>query len=486
LGCYPLSQSDNMHDFNDIPHICHICVGERYLSELIAQTGKHERCSYCNTYESAWSIEQAASAIEKALGEHYVRTPDQPNSWQQAWLADKESDYTWEREGEPIADVIEQAADIPTQAAEDILEVLAERHSDFEAAMMGDESEFDPASYYERTSAASTQWQREWRLFEESLRTEARFFSRSAAGHLAPVFGEIHKIGTRSGRSLVVQAGPGNSFMHLFRARVFQADAPLEEALCRPDLHLGPPPARLATAGRMSARGISVFYGSPTSETAIAEVRPPVGSRVAVARFAITRTLQLLDLTALEAAVDEGSIFDPWLKSRLERVAFIRTLGQQMTRPVMPDDEAFDYLATQAVADFLATENVPSLDGIIYRSAQVKDGKNVVLFHKSARVKALDLPEGTRIGASCYTDTEDGPEIDYWVSEETTVPQQSGQALTQDLHSLAHYDSDAREPALQVDAGDMQVHWVEWVKVHTTSHNVMRSRFERRSEPIGF
>ncbi|MGO8405374.1 RES family NAD+ phosphorylase [Rhizobium ruizarguesonis] len=47
----------------------------------------------------------------------------------------------------------------------------------------------------------------------------------------------------------------------------------------------------------------------------------------------------------------------------------------------MPDDQEFDYLPTQAVADFLATETVTPLDGIIFPSVQVAGGKqNVVLF----------------------------------------------------------------------------------------------------------
>ncbi|MCB2401972.1 RES family NAD+ phosphorylase [Rhizobium ruizarguesonis] len=51
------------------------------------------------------------------------------------------------------------------------------------------------------------------------------------------------------------------------------------------------------------------------------------------------------------------------------------------SRPVMPDDQEFDYLPTQAVADFLATETVTPLDGIIFPSVQVAGGKqNVVLF----------------------------------------------------------------------------------------------------------
>jgi hypothetical protein len=260
----------------------------------------------------------------------------------------------------------------------------------------------------------------------------------------------------------------------------------LEEALCRPDIHLGSPPARLANAGRMNARGISVFYGSTTAQTAIAEVRPPVGAKAAVARFSIIRPLRLLDLIALEHVQDGGSIFDSTLKDRLERVAFLQSLGQRMTRPVMPDDEAFDYLATQAIADFLATENEPIVDGIIFRSVQVKNGRNTVLFHKAARIGEIAIPKGTEIEAHSYLDTDEGPEIDYWVSE-SAPPSATSPAKGQDewrgvmFLPDASYDPDAdiRDTALLVDLESVQVHWIDSVSYRCTTHKVRRHRFEK-------
>lgn len=474
-------------------HICHGCVGESYLSAEIERTGEEATCDYCGESESSWSIADLAVSIEKAFEDHYVRTSDQPNSWQMSLLRDRESDYEWERDGYPVLDAVEAAAEIPSGAAKDVLAILDDRHADYDHNNMGGETEFSPESYYEEKRANSAEWQQEWRWFEHSLKTEARFFSKAAAAHLASVFGGIDKIKTRKGRNLVVRAGPKRAINHLYRARVFQSDDMLEEALCRPDLHLGSPPSRLASAGRMNARGISVFYGATSAEAAIAEVRPPVGSRVAVAKFEIMRPLHLLDLTALENAIDGGSIFDPSLKGRLERVAFLRSLGQRMTRPVMPDDEALDYLATQAVADFLATENDPVLDGIIYRSVQVKGGRNVVLFRKSARVAALDLPNGTEIQARSYSHTEDGPEIDYWVSE--MIPPQGPPAPKEEPHfpfDPLHFDqadsgeSDGREKSLSVDAVSVQVHWIDWVSFRSTRHGVARHRFEKRTDPDDF
>jgi hypothetical protein len=64
----------------------------------------------------------------------------------------------------------------------------------------------------------------------------------------------------------------------------------------------------------MNAQGISVFYGATDASVAIAEVRAPVGGRVAVAKFRITRPLRFLDLTALKDVHVMGSIFDATLK----------------------------------------------------------------------------------------------------------------------------------------------------------------------------
>jgi len=345
--------------------ICCDCIGEAYLSQEIEKTGDEAECSYCGETAQCWTVEDLADRIETAFDHHYVRTADQPTAWQQSLISDRESDYYWTRGGYPVLDAIEDAAEIPHEAAEDVLAILDDRHSDVGAAAMGEETEFAPDSYYEEVGPTFQVWYDEWRCFEESLKKEARFFSRTAAALLASVFGNIDKLKTTDGRSLV-DAGPQVALDHLYRARVFQADEKLKEALCRPGLNLGSPPARIACAGRMNARGISVFYGATDAGVAIAEVRPPVGSKAAVAKFSIIRPLRLLDLTALEDVHEEGSSFDQSLKDRLERAAFLQSLGMRITGSVMPDDEAFDYLATQAIADFLATENEPRLDGIIF------------------------------------------------------------------------------------------------------------------------
>jgi hypothetical protein len=316
----------------------------------------------------------------------------------------------------------------------------------------------------------------DWRSFENSLKTEARFFSRTAANHLTSIFDGIGELQTRDGRPLVVDAGPGTDFHTLYRARVFQSHDKLEAALGRPDIHLGSPPAPLAVAGRMNARGISVFYGTNNQKAAIAEVRPPVGSQIAVVQFEIIRKLRLLDLTALNDVRDTESISDFGLAGRMEGAVFLRSLSGRITPPVMPDDEPFEYLATQAIADFLATEVSAPLDGIIFPSVQAAgDVLNVVLFHKAARVEAMNVPEGTEISASAGRWAEDGWVEDYEVFEKVLDLAAIAEAMPRDPR-----DADWREASLRIVSESMEVHRVKRVEFATDEFTVKRHRREKQ------
>lgn len=471
--------------------LCQHCVGEAYLNKEIKTKGKRLKCSYCNRVSEAYRIGEIASLIEAAFDRHYRLTSDQPDPWQYSLLSDKESDYEWERDGEPVVDAIMYSADIPEAAAEDIHYILEDQYYDSHMAKVGEETEFCEGSYYEEIGASGQSWQEEWLEFEKSLKTKARFFSRTAARHLVSVFNGIETMRTRDGRPVIVDAGPGTPFTAIYRSRVFQADKKLEEAISRPDLHLGPPPAMMANAGRMNARGISVFYGANDPKVAIAEVRPPVGSQVAVARFDIVRSLRLLDLTALNEVCIKGSIFDPSYGNRLEHAVFLRSLCQRITKPVMPDDEAFDYLPTQAVADFLATEAEIPLDGIIFPSVQAAGhALNAVLFHKAARVEMMDLPNGTEIIARTGQEGEAGWEVDYSVIEWVPPPNEpsDGDAIEDYRLSVSSLiaaedlplNYDDRAVSLQIVLDSVKVHIVRRVQFDTEDHSVFRHRIEKR------
>jgi hypothetical protein len=324
-----------------------------------------------------------------------------------------------------------------------------------------------------------------------SLKTNARCFSPTAASQLTSFFECIGEQETRGGRPLVVDAGPGTSFQALYRARVFRSDDKLKAALGRPDIHLGPPPLPLA-AGGMNARGILAFYGSNNQKAAIAEVRPPVGSQIAVVQFEIIRKLRLLDLTALNDVRSTASLADFGLAGKLEGAIFLRSLSGRLTRPVMPDDEPSDYLATEAVVHFLATEAQVPIDGIIFSSVQaVGDVFNVVLFHRAARVEPMNVPERTEISANTGRWAEDGWVEDYEVFED--APQclgktdKNGQesarpdaAAVAEGEPLDPRNFDRRDDSLRIVLESVEVHRVKRVEFATDEFTVKRHRREKQ------
>ena len=374
----------------------------------------------------------------------------------------------WFSDGDTSTDAIANAAEIAEEPAEDIRCILEEWHYDHEMAKMGEENPFVWDACYVEKEADDFEYWDNWLRFENILKTEARFFSASTAETLSDIFEGLSEVSGSDGTPIIIEAGPGTAMTSVYRSRVFQAEVDLEAALERPDLHMGPPPASMAKAGRMNAHGISVFYGATNPRVAISEVRPPVGSQVMVGEFALLRNLNLLDLNALQSVFIEGSVFDSEYLRRLERAKFLKGVSRHMSRPVMPDDQPLEYLVTQSVSDYLASRSTPVLDGIAYPSIQHGiHGSNVMLFHKASRVALRDLPNGTEIEAWTGYQDDEGWETDYTVVE--TLPPPEGQRQEQDVKSILsfwepfsssrfHRDGyDSRKTTLQLKLESLEV-----------------------------
>ncbi|MEJ0086405.1 MAG: RES family NAD+ phosphorylase [Pseudomonadota bacterium] len=480
--------SDDDLDVEDLKKnwICVDCVGEDFLRAEIERLGTNEACSYCDSEEKTISLEDFSDYIDTAFEQHYHRTSPDPEDGID-WLMAKEGN--WERAGERSTDAIGNAARIDEDPAEHVRQILSDRHYDHHEAKTGAEGEFDEDAHYEEGPVQDYELQAEWQHFQKSLQTESRLFNSAAAATLDSVFEKVEEHKTHDGRSAIVDAGPGKPISALYRARVFQSGEKLEDALKRPDRDLGPPPPKFAMAGRMNARGIAVFYGATDSDVALAETRPPVGSKVAVARFEITRPLRLLDIEVLREIFVEGSIFDSSFLGRLEKAKFLRTVSHRITAPVMPDDELFDYLVTQAIADYLAGRSDLAIDGIIYPSVQ--DGgnkKNIVLLHKAARVENLDLPAGTEISSFLHHYDEDGESPDYSVHEEVPPAKKEPEkhdrvsdfieALTR--HPGMPRDDDTRPTTLKIDLDSIEVNHIQNVSYGKKQFGVRRHRSEKR------
>ena len=141
--------------------------------------------------------------------------------------------------------------------------------------------------------------------------------------------------------------------------------------------------------GRMNAAGISAFYGCADVNTCVAEIRAPVGSTAVVGKFKFLRKVRLLDLRQLdESSPATISWFDDDFAEKRAYVDFMRGLHDEIRKPILPGAEAFDYLPTQLIAEYLANRDDLELDGLLFWSSLTtreknKDeqkGLNVVLF----------------------------------------------------------------------------------------------------------
>jgi hypothetical protein len=152
-----------------------------------------------------------------------------------------------------------------------------------------------------------------------------------------------------------------------------------------------------------------------------------------------------------------------------------------MTEPAMPDAETFEYLPTQVIAEYLASEVNPSLDGILYRSSQAGHGKNnIVLFHHASLVEELSVSDDTAIFVETGVQTPDGYEPDYWVLERDDPDHAPDDTSQQDANvpkpTHGEIKGEEQQPALRIDLTSIVVHHIEGVLYRHSDFDVRRPK----------
>lgn len=429
--------------------ICSSCVIDTYLKDLVNNIGESEsECDFCERRSTTLELDQLAPLFEKMLEDYY-----ECSSLSMAVVV-----YDYPPDGEIIDDIFQNF--ILPEPAKELAELVSDEWFDWSSH----EHRFGEDPYFIRNSSLPVQLNREWIELDQSLRSSARFVNPFVVGTLEKIFSPLFNNETAA----IITAGPQQVINTLFRARVFQSAQRMEIELSHPERALGPPPSKLAAAGRMNAKGIPVFYGATIKHTAISEVRPPVGSYVATCSFTLTRDLRLLDLKELsELEPPPGlSLFDPATRELDARYRFLKLLEGKLTMPIMPEVADEGYLITQAIADFLATHPKLNIDGLIFSSSQTDTngptGRNIILFTKAASVCFSAESEK---GSSHFELWEFDDESDSsWISpslHESLPPQED---LIQPFHNS--------HPALQLNRESLAIHEVTGISYSTDDHSV--------------
>lgn len=138
--------------------------------------------------------------------------------------------------------------------------------------------------------------------------------------------------------------------------------------------NLWAPPAKYATAQRMSRHGQSRFYASFDKQTPVQEaVSGGTDKKHCLGEFALKNDIKVLDFTN----VPEANILNV---SDFLVYRFYVSFANAITQPVA-DDEKHKYIPTQLMRDIIEEgyKNV-GIVGIKYRSVKGADTENVVLF----------------------------------------------------------------------------------------------------------
>lgn len=373
---------------------CAKCVGDRYLKAVIDQ-GAAGECSYCHRISETATLVDLAEYIRRVFKNHYIRVEKDPKNLKIPFISDTKSNVVLNSEGSSVEAIIRLETGASKKLASDLQRVMEQTFfGGKRRRSQKTENPFDEHARYIHKYADTVVTDDLW---DELRRYINREDSVKAKHLLDSIFCDMSKI--FESPSVVVEKNPIDGPYKIFRARFFQSEEQLYEALIRLDRELGaPPPERVEIGGRLNAKQTSVFYGAEKEDIAIAEVRPPVGSDVLVACFNTIERIRLLDVSALKSLFEQKSVFDPEYKPLSEKERFLSTLSDRISEPVMPSDEPLDYRITQEISKYLSELDSLNIDGIIYLSTQTeKCMKNVVLFEKSSRVKDRCVKENKDI-----------------------------------------------------------------------------------------
>lgn len=376
------------------------------LKKLRPDFPKSLKCDF-HPNRSGIPAAEVAELVDGVIRENYVIGETIPRY-------DADDDRPdWVHEGDTLVEILDDAASPDTF---EITEALAEQliNDELVYPQDGDEPFYADDQQYVLFTSSWNPNSEAWSEFKSEITHSRRFFSEIAVQRLEELFRDIHFQSNAKGQRAVYILAPEDQ-KQIFRVR--QIDDPDErgEVQKNPAKLLGMPPPRKRSAGRMNAAGVGAFYGAFDRKTCIAEVRPPVGCVVMGAAFQLIRPITVLDTTRFAEPMKSRSIFSPVYQERLYQWKFMKRFMNEMRRPILPDDTTLDYIPTQAVSEFIHSRLEVKLngerkgvDGIIFSSAQHKNGLNIVLFGDAALLE--HAPQSSRIASY----EPDADEVESW------------------------------------------------------------------------
>ncbi len=139
------------------------------------------------------------------------------------------------------------------------------------------------------------------------------------------------------------------------------------------------PISSLVSDGRVNPKGVAFLYLASKKETAMAEIRPWIGSSISLGHFKINRDIKVVDCSLYHG--EQPFYFNVQNPEEEPDQDFINKavwthIDNAFSQPVERSQSETEYLPTQIIAELFKANK---FDGIVYRS-KFSDGYNIVLF----------------------------------------------------------------------------------------------------------
>lgn len=342
--------------------VCSICAVDPYLASRVKRKGTNAVCSLCSTTRRCISLKGLAEDVEHILSGIICVAESQSHRYGYPVSGD-DLDY-W------VSEIFQcdNLDPIVPAICEELIKHDGSKHR-----------RFSDEDTYVRLPAMPIDAESDWLNFTSGMKHGARYFNHDAHKFLKWLFKDVDRYGSRKDSKVIQMLLPSDK--PIFRARLSNSDEDLSSIIKMPHEKLAAPPKEMARSGRMNPNGVPAFYGSFERNTCVAELRPPVGGTVISGQFRLARPLRVLNFQYLESAYigPHLSYFDSTFRRNVARREILRALHQKITTPVLPGQES-EYLITQVIAEYLATQHSQRFDGVVFRSAQRKNGSNIVIF----------------------------------------------------------------------------------------------------------
>ncbi|MDF2916575.1 MAG: hypothetical protein K0S70_792 [Microbacterium sp.] len=353
--------------------VCLVHITDDVLRGELSYGVSEFKCSYCGRSEQEDGMPFAIQMDE--LGERV---------WEAAnWLYQGTEDVQFSDDGEPWSyETLYETNDVIYDTIEDALDPA------FSMAIVERIKEATTSTDYWVGSERADPSAIGWASFARTVRFESRFVfigSSERPGYRneppARIAKFLEALLTYVESDLLVELPPGST---LYRGRMADDLSTIREKVDKePSTELGSAPPHLAEAGRLSAKGIGLFYAADDLETAVAEIALHSNyDEATVGAFKTTRPLKVLDFT--RPLVDLPSIFatDVDSRRRWTLIRFKHHFTEMISAPVLLDGrQLVDYTPSQVVAEWLRFVPKTLIDGIAWPSHVTDgDGKNVLLF----------------------------------------------------------------------------------------------------------